>query len=258
MRLASPMRLGPMLALALLFHTGPARGAAVAHLAWDDCAAAGTSLKTFACGTNSGSETLVISFVPPAGITGFQSLDAHIQIATFDGTLPDWWSLGSGGCRQGALSANPNISASLGSCQDPWSGAGVGGVNVSGVGDIEFVAARASAVPLDPNLEYYAGAIIISNAKSSGAGACAGCSFPRGLYLSSLVLQQTGSSFDYGLYSQSRETGMLPAYVNWQCDGQPSFNYDAQYGWFLIGWDSSGCPTPARRTTWGAVKSLYR
>ena len=90
---------------------------AVAHadpginLSWDECGAAGTEIKTFACNQNSAAvSTLVASFEPPSGIDAMVGLSADMRIAST--ALPDWWKHGKGECRgtQG-LTANSDFRA---------------------------------------------------------------------------------------------------------------------------------------------------
>ena len=243
----------------VLSAAAPVHGAASAHLDWSDCGASGTTLRTFACDTNSGSERMVVSFVPPDGITAFYAIEARLQLMPVDGGQPAWWQLATGGCRTGALSASFSF-ASLSGCEDPFEFAGVGGASASTVtpGEFQMVGARNpdTASPLDSTLQYYAGIIVIQHSKSTGTGACAGCEVPRGIFLKSLALLSTGARYDYDL--DSRATGVLPAYVNWQCEGEPTFEYDWERGWLLGGWEFTNCATAARRPTWGAIKHLYR
>jgi len=236
----------------------PARAAPSVHLEWGDCGASGTSLRTFACDTNVGAEQLVVSFVPPGGVTEFSGLEVRLQLMPVDQPQPPWWQLATGGCRAGALSSTFNF-APLATCADPYDFGGAGGAIASAVtpGEIRMVGARAVAGPLDSTLQYYAGIILVPHARSTGAGSCAGCELPRGVFIKSFSLHgPQGQIYDY--IFNVRSAGVLPAYVNWQCPGEPRFELDWEKGYLLSGWDFSDCPTAARRSSWGAVKSLYR
>jgi len=229
------------------------------HLAWDDCGASGVATKTFACGGNAGSEVLVVSFVPPAGIDHFQGIETKLQLmGASPATLLDWWQLSS--CRSGALIADVDFTAGPFGCADPWLGQGAGGASFSSLnGQINAIAALpAEAVrALDPAVEYDGLKIVIRNVKTTGAGACGGCTQPIGIMVGYVQLDSASPDPAYIYPSTLRETGAAP-YVIWQCSGTPRLDLDWQYGYFLVGWDFPGCVTGARRPTWGAVKSLYR
>jgi hypothetical protein len=243
----------------------PAPGAAepLAHLAWDDCGAAGALTRTFACNINTGVEQLYISFVPPDGITAFNALEAKIQIFPPEGKpalLPSWWGMFTGGCRQTSLTAPAGFATGPFTCADPWTGSAAGGTAMNATSlSINVVA----AVPpgdehaLDPAVEYYGLRVRFNHAKSAGTGACDGCSAPIGLYLSYLKLGQYPSGPDYEYNLSYRGSGVLQ-YVNWQCDGSPVLEFDFRTGWSLVGWSFPNCVTPTQRQTWGQIKALYR
>src|SRR2546425_117311 len=69
------------------------------NLSWNDCGTFGTANQTFACNTNSGVNTLVASFIPPAGLNNFEGIASQVDITTDQAALPDWWAHGSGFCR---------------------------------------------------------------------------------------------------------------------------------------------------------------
>lgn len=251
-------RLAACAALAIAVTTAPAcAGTAAVHLEWGDCGAAGASVRAFSCDTNSGADVLVLSFVPPGGITDFQGLQAVLEATAPDGfTVPDWWNLSA--CRAGGMVGSFDFSA-LPTCTDPYEHTGAGGVAAITSGPLPrfgLAAARPTTTPLDSTVEYYAGLIVVRHLKSAGTGACAGCVTPAGIRVVSLELDGPGSSYQFDL--NARALGAFPAYVTWQCSGQPKFSYDFRYGYDFLGWDFPGCVTATRRPTWGAVKSLYR
>ena len=84
---------------------------------------------------------------------------------------------------------------------------------------------------IDGTVEYEYFKVVISHAKTVGAGSCGGCSDGATLYLASVKLDQHTGVGDY-TYTQP----LGRAYVTWQ----------------------GGSPVPTRKSTWGAVKSLYR
>jgi hypothetical protein len=232
------------------------------HLAWDDCGAAGTSVKTFACNTNAGTQTLVVSFVPPTGITQFIGITVHLSLLPADGdaaSLPAWWNLATGGCRAGILNSSFDYSsAGPFHCANPWGSVPLGGIGSNPLGTITVIGAipTVEAHALDPALEYYGPKIVVQNVKTSGAGACGGCSTPVGFYVGGVTLNQVSGSYSYEF--DYRVPGVVPAVATWQCAGTPNLAFDFRYGYSLLGWDFPGCATPTRRPTWGGLKSLYR
>jgi len=95
--------------------------------------------------------------------------------------------------------------------------------------------ALAKSVPLDANVEYYAFRFRVGDAKSVGTGACAGCSVPMCLLLTSLNV--VGATLgEQRIVSQPLVNNMI---------------------YFNSG-STAPCIVPTRATTWGAVKSLYR
>ena len=75
---------------------------------WDRCYAdAGGSNKNFACNTNSGTETLVITFSPDTAIANLSGIEIYLDIQSASASIPAWWQLkNTGTCRQGAISVN--------------------------------------------------------------------------------------------------------------------------------------------------------
>jgi hypothetical protein len=235
------------------------------HMAWDDCGAAGSVTKAFACNTNVGAEQLYISFVPPAGATAFDALEGDIRLwaagTSFPPPLPSYWGLNTGQCRQQSLTMSFFSSGPF-TCANPWAATAAGGTAIdssfaSGFQTrIRFVAAvpTTDTQSLDPAIEYYGVRIVFSHRKSTGSGSCDGCSTPIGMELRSLRIYPTPNSPPYE-YETGRSTGVFQT-VNWQCQGAPILYQDR--GWQIAGWDFPGCVTPAQRPTWGSIKSLYR
>src|SRR5437762_1656777 len=96
---------------------------ATINLAWDDCGAAGTDTKRFACDGNTGTPfSLIGSFIPSAQLNGVVAADATILVIPSN-TFPDWWKFGSAECR-GAMGLTSSFDFTFGpfTCTDPWSG----------------------------------------------------------------------------------------------------------------------------------------
>jgi hypothetical protein len=231
-------------ATAALVRAAPADAQGGLNLSWDDCGAFGSFQKNFSCDTNSGVNTLYGSARTDVAIPQLNGHASVLSLKTDQVSLSNWWQLGSGGCRF----ANPPIlSASFSfvsqtQCSDPWGGAAVGGINYS-VGyygpnsaRIRTVCAIAGTHAITGTDEYYFFKISFTNDRTVGEGACGGC--PDGVCIAfqSILLTQPADVGDYTI-------------TNW---------LDREFVIWRNGAGSSGCSTPVRPTTWGAVKSLYR
>jgi hypothetical protein len=182
--------------------------AAGVNLSWDDCGAAGTVNKTFACNTNSGAAVLVGSFVAPSGINALLGVTASLDIWSSPdsvGTpIPDWWQFGTGGCRAGRLSVGFDFTGGPYSCTDPWSGHATGGkdyaagVPLTNHATLRLIGAvpEADSLALTADTEYYTFKVVISFQNTTGTGNCSGCSSPISIALSSVTLSQPAPTED--------------------------------------------------------------
>jgi len=182
------------LLLALGLPTAPAFAQSI-NLSWNDCGAAGTEIKSFACDINTGvTFDLVGSFVAPAGINQFVGITADLRVAAT--TLPDWWKIGTGQCRTSAV-----ITAHFdppSSCADPFDGNGVGGssYDVGGYGSntarilIQAALQEGLEHPIGAGTEYSAFRLVILPARTVGSPSCAGCLDPVRITLNSIQLFQ--------------------------------------------------------------------
>ncbi|HTR97840.1 MAG TPA: hypothetical protein VMH61_08060 [Candidatus Acidoferrales bacterium] len=238
------------------------------NMAWTNCSVdAGTSDKAFACNTNNGSATLVLSFTAPTAppIDSLSGAEAYVDLISASSPLSQWWSMfNSGTCRQSALTGNATIPGSAANCFDAWNAqAGVAGVaaytigalsndavagNLPGVnsGNIAQVACIdiGAAVPpsqlqqLQGGQEYFVFNVKVAYTGTVG-GACAGCSDPVCLSFSHLRISQPVGIGDWWITTPGpSQTGMN---VTWQ--GGAGANCSA---------------VPTKTKTWGALKSMYR
>ena len=240
------------LALAGLVWAAQVRADATGELslAWGNCRGAGGAPdRSFACDGNLGQNVLVGSFTAPASITALRSVDATVQIVPQTDQMPFWWLLASSGqCRSGALSGYADF-RDLAGCSDPFGGNASGGVTsyliypyepMSATLRLTWTVPAGSELALDPGVEYYAFKVVIDNTKTVGGYVCGGCSTPMCLLFSSLKLNQPagtpgGSPFVFPLDGYDQHI------ANWN------------------GGTSAICGVvPARNTTWGQIKSLYR
>jgi hypothetical protein len=213
------------------------------NLRWTDCGEFGIVARSFACNTNVGTNQLFASVIAPVPMNQLEGMEAVIDLQSLSASLPNFWQLGSGGCRSGALTHNFDFTLGPFNCGDPWQGVAAGGESYQAGfpfpngARIKIVVAVQVPVSIDDVTEYYAFELRFSNAKAVGTGACAGCIVPVCLVLNQIKLVQPAGVGDYVVQNPILTNG-----ASWQ-----------QYG--------ANCPfqeVPVRATSWGAVKSLYR
>jgi len=236
-----------LIAGAMLVSASMASAAGI-NLSWDDCGTAGLPTKNFDCASNSGVPFgLYASFIPPPGIDNFLGIASQLDISTPPPTLPDWWKHGTTQCRgTSGLSVSFDFTAGPFSCQDVYLGQAAGGFAYDvAYGSPNRARLRVQAAipfdnrgPVDPAFEYYAYKVNLQRAKSTLAGACAGCSTPACLVLNSIQLFQPPDALNDPEISNPANSN----FVTWQAASVPN------------------CPlsTPNRNSSWGQVKSLYR
>jgi len=213
---------------------------------WSD----GTQLDDlfFACNTNTGSATMTCSFAVGWDQPEFVGIELELEGIMDQAVVPAWWQMGSGDCRNSAISTSANfLSAPQVGCGDMWQNLAVGGLAIYDWGPslghdnrtfvrIAYAVPSETPIPLTADVEYYAAQVFISYQKTVGSGACAGCAAPMIWCLRSV---KSAELFQYELLS----------------DPLPDGN---RHLW----WQNSTIPccycVPARSTTWGQLKSLYR
>jgi hypothetical protein len=224
-------------------------------LRWDDCGASGTALATFACDTDAGTSRLVVSFSlsAPRSLTGVEAMMEVLYPSS--GGVPSWWDVPA--CRSSVFGVN--AAATFTGCLSPWAPSAAGGAifepNFFGpaIGRLRAAVGvpPADSASLTAGTEYGVLSITLSHVKTTGAGSCSGCAQPAGIYLrtvecynavdpqSLVIFPATGADHRY--------------FVGWQCEGSPTFDHE-----FVDGWTFMDCNVATKRTTWGAVKGLYR
>ena len=228
----------------------PALGQGI-NLSWSDCGTHGTLLRTFACNTNVGVNSLVGSFVPGAFVDSMRAAEAAIVVET-PGPVPDWWGLRTGLCRPAALIASFDFTGGPFNCHDYWQGGAAGGAAADPPVGNSIRIKLAVALPLndsrvadlDDNVEVYAFKVNITNAKSAGDGACPGCDVGACIVLNTIQVHTLTDGQPLTFFLTSPGTRI---HVTWQCKG-----FVTTRGCAL------DCTTPTRDRTWGQVKQLYR
>lgn len=209
--------------------------------------------KTFACTANTGSWQIATSFLIHTPMPLFVGVEIYLEGQSDAVALPDWWKMGTGDCRAGKISfSSNNVSSPQTACFDwsgglaittspgytwgPWAGAPTAAANTAHVKD---AAALDAGTPFDmaADVEYYAGTFNIANSKAVGTGACTGCALGMKWGMYKIVVADLE-------FRQDVLQDVIPG--GNQC----------------LDWNNpvKACvmPVPARNTTWGQVKSLYR
>lgn len=225
-------------------------------LRWSQCYGDGGAInRNFACDTNAGTNILVGSFQLAAEALAHRGNEIVLDIAAADPQWPAWWAMKNPGtCRPASLTIDFLGNAMI-NCPDWANGQAAGAISSYLIGYNGPNTARilaASAVPagmLDvkvPEQEYFSFRLKVDNAKTAGAGACAGCDVPVCIVLQSIKYLTPLPQYDQVMTGPFNGTDSH--YVTWQGGGSPTTP------------NGTGCPaaTPARRETWGAVKALYR
>ncbi len=219
---------------------------------------------TWACGSNlyasslpgaGGSNTIAItmSYALPYPKTNVVASDIYLEGVSDNETdpVPAWWQMNDGECR-----GNPNVvgvitlsgvyagsSGGPPACFDYYQGTGGGGLGLYSDEGSRTHINGTWAVP-DPlgevpaNQETYAATYRIKTAKTFGTGACAGCTTPWTW------------AFNYTQIAFQNEQVSLQL-------GDPIPGGNQCLSW-NGGAHVCGPPLPARATTWGQIKSLYR
>jgi len=244
------------LAVSLLALSAGRAGAEGLNLGWDDCpgGAAYSVIKTFACNTNVGINTLIGSFIAPAGVIAMSANEIVMDVQTGGPVLPAWWKMASGQCRAASsVAGNFNFTAGPFTCYDYWQAGAVGAMAWS---IIPFAANRCRikgvvALPSgDPRIteipegtHVYSFKCNINNARSTGLGACAGCGDEACIMLNSIRINQPVSS---GAPSIPLYNAATVQHVIWQAWTTTDPIYQ--------------CPvlTPTKSRSWGSIKALYR
>ena len=207
------------------------------NIAWDRCGAGGASFKSFACDSNTGSEAIVVSFVPLQSRSDFGAIDADLYIETSGGeALPSWWYVGSSGCRSGALAVSYDRGEDAACAQVTSAGQVLGwgyypewaGPNTARL--IVEVGPGAPGVPVTAGVEYFGFRVILNHMKSTGVDSCGGCSARVAIRLGPVVVTYVDGGLQDVLTSPIRQDTIA-----------------LQSG--LV---------PAKVPTWGQIKALYR
>jgi hypothetical protein len=245
------VRLAACLWIGALVASVPGARAEGINLYWNDCSPArgGAGVTGLAndCTSNTGSLSLVASFVPPAGVTALLAAEGTINLTLAGSSVPSWWQMQSAGCRSTSISAAFQF-AGRSACAKPWSASALGFFSYAvsppccpdpRMAQIKVAVAvpPADTVATSTALEYYAFEILIDREKSIGAGSCEGCAAAACIELRAIGLYQPSGLITFGNLVRTEQNRFV------------TYN-GAQVGDCAF--------TPVRNRTWGALKAMYR
>jgi hypothetical protein len=250
-------RLLVLAALALVPPAACAQGYGI-NLAWNACLSeGGVTTRTSTCASNSGTNLLVGSFAPAAETQTFVGIEAQLVIHSSVPVMPDWWQFPVGpGCRSTAMVPSVAFAALPGQgCSDPFNGQAIALADYTtpfqgrpDAARIRVVAAMPEPASVSPGLEYYAFTLAISNARTTGANACAGCDIATCIRLVSIKLVTN----DYT--DQNLNIPVESTFASFQCGTEVIADPGGIEGCMA----DPSCLTAAQARSWGQIKSLYR
>lgn len=251
---ARPCRLAPGLLAVMLVGSACARLAtAQTHgisIGWQDCrsgGSAGFGLQNFGCASNTSAFPLYAGVQLAAAVDSVFSMELVIDVDVAASPLPDWWSM-DGACRALSWTAGTGLPSG---CADVWGGAPAAATVQGWLPGTPGGSARharllvaagvlaAAAVTMNANTPYTVCRVALDSRSTTMCPA--GCTTPACLVFNSLLIRRLpGSAVEEVLVTDPEVMGANV--VVWQ----PSLG-------------SADCASvPVRRSTWGAVKALYR
>lgn len=231
---------------------GAARAAEGLYLGWGECrSGSGGADLPFGCDSNDLSFDLFCSFQPPANFSDeVIGVEVVVDVQHASPVLPDWWQMGSSGCRAGQLLANADFS-SHSDCVDPWAGpesAEVqgfdigqprGGANQVRIRAVAGVLPKAAVSLLSTEI-YYGLKIRFFTGGTTGSGSCGGCLAPACLVLNGIVIRTLADP------PEGPVTIVTPGFAG------------SNFATWRGGAGADCNVVPARRSSWGQIKALYR
>lgn len=214
------------------------------NLGWNQCATTSATLEQrFDCADNQRRFALVGSFRNDLAIPDFVGVSATLTLVAGASPMPAWFRFGPGECREGALGMRDV--GPIAGCLNPYAGAFQGGgfvVEPAAGTDrcrVRLDWARDTPTGVAATTFYTAFVLDIGSARSvdDGEAACPGCETPAYFVLERVELYSLAGGRVRAIYSPDERS-----FAGWQ--GGSSL-----YG---------GGVTPSRRSSWGAVKALYR
>lgn len=219
-------------------------------LGWQDCRTPdgiGSGNQSFGCGVTFAEFPLFPTVRLAASVDSVVAVELVLDAGVAGESLPPWWDMGPGGCRSTPAAWVAGL-ATTSSCLDPWSGnataASAGWQGLPGLlglarGRLRVVVAAlpGQTITLPADLPLGLARVAL---RTDNPLACSGCTTPACLVFNSVVIRRLPGSVPEDVFVSAEEIAGS-ARVQWQ--GGAGVDCQA---------------VPARRSTWSAVKSLYR
>jgi len=242
--------------LALTASVASAAGGVSIH--WNACTlGGGVQDNLFPCNDDTFFFDLMGQFQMPSALNGVTGVEFTVDLASAGPSLPPWWQFNVGECRDSQMNVLEGTPSSA-QCPDWAANGSSGGLaaynegafgpNTAHIlGGFAVPAAKAKNLTTTPN--YFAFKVDISTANTVGPPSCPGCLVPVCLVFNGIkvVVPPVAGQPDGSIkISNPRDPGSN--FATWQ-GGQGTGSVLGQ-----------SCPaaTPTHKSTWGAVKSLYR
>jgi hypothetical protein len=220
-------------------------------MAWSDCPAGvlAQSDNAFNCSTNLDSQSLYCAFSVAQTIDLVVGLELVVDLQHSAVTLPDYWRLGPiPDCRHDMLTAILDFSQAT-VCENPqFAGTAVqdflpgeprGLSSEARIKTVVFVPSPQTRT-LSIDSTYLAVRLVLSNDRTVSVGSCSGCTLPACLVLNSVLVRRVAGAPGGDIVLATPAAGH-GNWVTWR------------------GGSGADCTlVPARRQTWGSIKSLYR
>jgi hypothetical protein len=217
-------------------------------LTWNACAPdpGAAHDAVFGCADNTSSYALHAAFTLAAPVDSVLGAELVLDVQSAEPTLPNWWQVGTGGCRAGALTGSLAFGTS--GCADPWAGQATVGFPSYTPGMPRGGPSQARiriGVGVAPNAPralaagtlYQAVRLVMATTRTDS---CSGCAGQTCIVLNSILLRRTPTAAGGDVFVSTP----APADANWAT-------------WQGTGANCTAVPV-RRNVTWGALKSLYR
>jgi hypothetical protein len=224
------------------------------ELAWNHCfgQAGALSVRTSTCAVNTGSQSMFVSFRPPAGVNRLEGIEVYVDYQISGGALPCWWNFAAGQLRHAQLTPLP-VSPPLVLCDNHYfldHGATGGGWMLATGSDraqlrgVTIIPAG-TGQPVPEDAQQFGFGFRIANEGTVPAASCPGC-----LNLACIMLNMIR------LYSPGQPDVLLLAphpgsenWITWQANAAQAS---------CPGADQPPPSVPVLPHTWGSIKSIYR
>ena len=235
-------------AVAACLAASPAAGAAGLSIGWHDCRpplGGGFNTQAFGCSSDIAEFQMFPSFSLPSTMDSVYSMELVIDVDVARDPLPAWWLMAPG-CRANGWFADGTASPS---CPDAWNGLGTGsfqgwipGTPGNSTRHARLLVAAGvlpqDAVTLLANASYTACMIVLRSVNTVSCND--GCDAPACIVFNSLLVRRLHTPEDQEIVISG-----------------PEINGSDRIFW--QGGTGADClSVPIRRSTWGAVKALYR